>query len=113
MARLNTHPDDLRDRLIAAAYARLQEESPEQMSLRELAASVDRSTNAIYSIFGGKDALSKEVTRVARADFLAAQAARSSRCRRSRNAYGPTETGPAPIRTCTGCCSAAAPSRER
>ncbi|QIK72647.1 TetR/AcrR family transcriptional regulator [Propioniciclava coleopterorum] len=73
MARLNTYPDDLRDRLIAAAYERLQQESPEQMSLRELAASVDTSTNAIYSIFGGKDALIKEVTRVARASFVAAQ----------------------------------------
>ena len=71
MARLNTHPDDLRDRLIAAAYARLQEESPEQMSLRELAASVDRSTNAIYSIFGGKDALIEAVIELARAELLA------------------------------------------
>ena len=35
MARLNTYPDDLRDRLISAAYERLQQESPEQMSLRE------------------------------------------------------------------------------
>lgn len=74
MARLNTYPDDLRDRLISAAYERLQQESPEQMSLRELAASADTSTNAIYSIFGGKDALIREVTAVARAAFLAAQA---------------------------------------
>ena len=66
MARLNTYPDDLRDRLISAACERLQQESPEQMSLRELAASADTSTNAIYSIFGGKDALIREVTAVAR-----------------------------------------------
>ena len=74
MARLNTYPDDIRDRLISAACERLQQESPEQMSLRELAASADTSTNAIYSIFGGKDALIREVTAVARAAFLAAQA---------------------------------------
>lgn len=73
MARVNTYPDDLRDLLISAAYARLQQESPEHMSLRELAASADTSTNAIYSIFGGKDALIREVTAVARTAFLDVQ----------------------------------------
>ncbi len=74
MSRAHTYPDDLRDRLIAAAYARLQQESPEQMALRELASSVDTSTNAIYSIFGSKNALVKEVTLIAKEQFRAAQA---------------------------------------
>ena len=73
MSRAHTYPDDIRERLIAAAYARLQEETPEQMALRELAASVDTSTNAIYSIFGNKNALVKEVTLIAKEQFHEAQ----------------------------------------
>lgn len=43
------------------------------MSLRELAASVDTSTNAIYSIFGGKDELIGEVMARAKWVFISHQ----------------------------------------
>lgn len=73
MARTKSYPDDLRDQLIAAAYERLRHTSADQVSLRELAASVDTSTNAIYSIFGGKDPLMAEVVQAAKRDFIARQ----------------------------------------
>lgn len=73
MARVKTYPDDLRDRLVEAAFERLRHEEPEEVSLRDLAAECHTSTNAIYSIFGGKDALISEVARVAREDFLRPQ----------------------------------------
>lgn len=43
------------------------------MSLRDLAASVDTSTNAIYSIFGGKDELIGEVMARAKWIFISHQ----------------------------------------
>lgn len=43
------------------------------MSLRDLAASVDTSTNAIYSIFGGKDELIGEVMARAKWHFISRQ----------------------------------------
>lgn len=73
VARSKSYPDDLRDRLIAEASARLKHESVEHMSLRELAASVGASTNAIYSIFGGKDALVAEVVHAAQEEFVQRQ----------------------------------------
>ncbi len=69
MARVKTYPDDLRDRLVAESFERLRHEHPDTVSLRELAASCGTSTNAIYSIFGGKDALIDQVCREARAEF--------------------------------------------
>lgn len=57
MARGRSYPEDLRARLVTAAAERLVTASPEELSLRELAASQDTSTNAIYSLFGGKPAL--------------------------------------------------------
>lgn len=69
MARTKSYPDDLRDRLVAAALERLTFEGPEHVSLRELAASVDTSTNAIYSIFGGKEALMSAVVAAGKDDL--------------------------------------------
>lgn len=73
MARTKTYPEDLRGRLIDAAYELLRVDSTEDMSLRELAASCDTSTNAIYAIFGGKDPLIAEVVRLAKTRFAEAQ----------------------------------------
>lgn len=73
MARPRTYPDDLRDRLVAAATERLRHHAPEDMSLRQLAASVDTSTNAIYSMFGGKDELIGEVMARAKWVFISRQ----------------------------------------
>ena len=70
MVRHKIYPDDLRERLIAAALERLRTHASEQVSLRELAAQCDTSTNAIYSIFGGKDALIAAVIELARAELL-------------------------------------------
>jgi AcrR family transcriptional regulator len=71
--RPNAYPPDLRDRLILAAAERLAEDGPQTLSLRELAASQETSTNAIYSIFGGKAQLIAAVVDAARASFVAAQ----------------------------------------
>lgn len=73
MARLRTYPEDLRDRLVVAACDRLRTQDPEAVSLRDLAAECDTSTNAVYSIFGSKDALIEEVVLVAREEFLSPQ----------------------------------------
>lgn len=70
MPRPKNYPLDLRDRLVAAAFEYLRLRDPEHMSLRDLAAECDTSTNAVYSMFGSKDALIDEVAAVARRDFL-------------------------------------------
>lgn len=73
MVRANSYPDDLRDRLVMEALDRLRTGAPEDVSLRDLAAACGTSTNAIYSIFGGKDALVDAVAHLAREDFLGPQ----------------------------------------
>lgn len=73
MARGYTYPDDLGDRLVSAAAERLLVSTPDQLNLRELAASQETSTNAIYTIFGGKQALIAEVIARANETFLARQ----------------------------------------
>ncbi len=73
MPRVSSYPEDLRDRLVRAAAERLVQAPPDQLSLRELAASQDTSTNAIYSLFGGKDALIRAVVADANESFLAEQ----------------------------------------
>lgn len=67
------YPPDLRDRLIAAAADRLADGGPQGLSLRELAASQGTSTNAVYTIFGGKPELIEAVIVAARDCFVAAQ----------------------------------------
>lgn len=73
VTRVRTYSDDLRDRLVDAAFTRLRTGDPDDMSLRDLAAQCHTSTNAIYTIFGGKDSLVEEVAAMARQDFLAPQ----------------------------------------
>lgn len=73
MPRPKVYPDDLRDRLVDTAAVRLASQGPQELSLRELAASQGTSTNAIYSIFGGKPQLIAAVIESAYASFEAAQ----------------------------------------
>ncbi|MBB1499857.1 TetR/AcrR family transcriptional regulator [Propioniciclava sp. MC1683] len=73
MVRHKNYPDDLRERLVAVMLQHLRTQDPDDVSLRDLAAECDTSTNAVYSIFGSKDALIDEVARVAREDFLRPQ----------------------------------------
>ncbi|WP_052462682.1 TetR/AcrR family transcriptional regulator [Nigerium massiliense] len=61
MPRPKLYPDDLRDRLIDAASQQLAHTGTEGLSLRELTATQGASTNAIYSIFGGKPGLIQAV----------------------------------------------------
>lgn len=56
-----------------AAAERLAARGPEELSLRALAASQGTSTNAIYSIFGGKGELIAAVVTAADASFYDAQ----------------------------------------
>lgn len=71
--RPRVYPEDLRDRLVDAAAVRLANSGPQDLSLREIAASQDTSTNAIYSIFGGKDELIAAAVDAAASSFAAAQ----------------------------------------
>ncbi len=73
MPRPKSYPADLRERLVAAAAERLADRGPQDLSLRTLAASQDTSTNAIYSLFGGKDGLIGAVLVEASQSFMAAQ----------------------------------------
>ncbi|GLZ30289.1 TetR family transcriptional regulator [Lentzea sp. NBRC 105346] len=57
MPRPKTHDDALRHRLLDRAGELLSTEGPGALSLRRLAADVNTSTTAVYSLFGGKPAL--------------------------------------------------------
>ena len=57
MPRPKTHDDALRSRLLVRAGELLSAEGPGALSLRRLAADVNTSTTAVYSLFGGKPAL--------------------------------------------------------
>ncbi|MGM1060340.1 TetR/AcrR family transcriptional regulator [Saccharothrix sp. Mg75] len=57
MPRPKTHDDALRARLLVRAGELLSAEGPGALSLRRLAADVNTSTTAVYSLFGGKPAL--------------------------------------------------------
>ncbi|WP_158891992.1 TetR/AcrR family transcriptional regulator [Amycolatopsis anabasis] len=57
MPRPRTHDEALRLRLLDRAGELLSAEGPKALSLRRLAADVDTSTTAVYSLFGGKPEL--------------------------------------------------------
>lgn len=57
MPRPKLHDDALRVRLLEQAVRTLSKEGPDGLSLRKLAAQVDTSTTAVYSLFGGKPGL--------------------------------------------------------
>jgi AcrR family transcriptional regulator len=59
--RPKTHDDALRTRLLDRAGELLSTEGPSGLSLRRLATDVDTSTTAVYSLFGGKPGLVREV----------------------------------------------------
>ncbi|ONI83791.1 TetR family transcriptional regulator [Saccharothrix sp. ALI-22-I] len=61
MPRPKTHDDALRGRLLERAGELLSTEGPDALSLRRLAADVNTSTTAVYSLFGGKPALLNSV----------------------------------------------------
>ncbi|MBB5806000.1 AcrR family transcriptional regulator [Saccharothrix ecbatanensis] len=61
MPRPKTHDDALRARLLDRAGELLSAEGPGALSLRRLAADVNTSTTAVYSLFGGKPALLNSV----------------------------------------------------
>ncbi|HWN31852.1 MAG TPA: TetR/AcrR family transcriptional regulator [Pseudonocardia sp.] len=57
MPRPKVHDAALRVRLLEQAVRTLSEHGPEALSLRKLAAQVNTSTTAVYSLFGGKPGL--------------------------------------------------------
>lgn len=61
MPRPKTHDDALRLRLLDRAGELLSTQGPQSLSLRKLAADVHTSTTAVYSLFGGKPALIREL----------------------------------------------------
>lgn len=105
MVRHKNYPDDLRERLVAVMLQHLRTQDPDDVPLRDLAAECDTSTNAVYSIFGSKDALIDEVARVAREDFLrpssSSPTTASPRSRRCRPPVPSTAPGPGPTQACT------------
>lgn len=75
MARPRIYPDDLADRLIAEATLRLATQSLDTLGMRELAASQGTTTNAIYTLFGGKDDLVDHVVAAKAEELLNLQKA--------------------------------------
>ena len=75
MARPKVYDDALRAALISAAADQLAEGGVGHLSLRSVAQAAGTSTNAIYSIFGGKPDLVEAVVADALASFTAAQRA--------------------------------------
>ncbi|AHI01359.1 TetR/AcrR family transcriptional regulator [Kutzneria viridogrisea] len=61
MARPKTHDEALRQRLLARAGELISSSGVDALSLRRLAADVDTSTTAVYSLFGGKPGLVRTV----------------------------------------------------
>lgn len=61
MPRPKLHDDTLRDRLLEVAGRIVAEEGAAALSVRRVAADADTSTTAIYSLFGGKGELVREV----------------------------------------------------
>ncbi|MGP4015552.1 TetR/AcrR family transcriptional regulator [Saccharopolyspora sp. 5N708] len=61
MARPRVHDEALRIRLLDRAGELLSAHGPEGLSLRRLAADVGTSTTAVYSLFGGKPGLVREL----------------------------------------------------
>ncbi|PRZ41050.1 TetR family transcriptional regulator [Antricoccus suffuscus] len=75
MARPKIYDDSLRDQLISRADQLLTEGGVEALSVRALSAAEGTSTNAVYSLFGGKSGIVNAVVARASASFYAAQCA--------------------------------------
>ncbi|WP_193661916.1 TetR/AcrR family transcriptional regulator [Nocardioides kribbensis] len=75
MARPRVYDDRLRGALVAAAAASIAEGGVDGLSLRAVAAAAGTSTNAVYTLFGGKEHLVAAVLEEASEGFAAAQRA--------------------------------------
>lgn len=73
MARPRVYSPDLRDRLIDATAFTIAARGPDALSMRNLAADVGTSTNAVYTLFGSRDDLIQAVVEEALASFNQAQ----------------------------------------
>ncbi|AXG81620.1 TetR/AcrR family transcriptional regulator [Streptomyces paludis] len=78
MARLKTHDEALRQRLINRAAATVFDRGTAALSLRQLAADVKTSTTAVYSLFGNKAGLLASLYQEAARLFVARLAAVSA-----------------------------------
>ncbi|MDR6868963.1 AcrR family transcriptional regulator [Microbacterium resistens] len=75
MARPTIYDETLRDRLLDAAAEIVDRDGPERVSLRDVAASAETSTSAVYALFGGKAELLAAVIAHGFASFGASQRA--------------------------------------
>ncbi|MFF7855202.1 WHG domain-containing protein [Streptomyces sp. NPDC007904] len=75
MARLKTHDEALRQRLINRAAATVFDRGTAALSLRQLAADAKTSTTAVYSLFGNKAGLLASLYQEAARLFVARLAA--------------------------------------
>ncbi|MEU0284256.1 TetR/AcrR family transcriptional regulator [Streptomyces sp. NPDC052492] len=75
MARLKTHDEALRQRLINRAAATVFDRGTSALSLRQLAADAKTSTTAVYSLFGNKAGLLASLYQEAARLFVARLAA--------------------------------------
>lgn len=78
MARPIIYDESVRDRLRAVTAELVSAHGAEAVSLREIARKSDTSTSAIYSLFGSKEELLRDVITHAFRSFQAAQAAAES-----------------------------------
>lgn len=69
MPRPRTHDDALRARLLDRAATLVSEHGTDALGLRGLAADVGTSTTAVYSLFGGKPELVRELGDLAERRF--------------------------------------------
>lgn len=73
MARPKVHTDELRERLIADAVTVVARDGIGALSVREVAKAAGTSTSAVYSLFGNKEGLAREVLVHAFTSFATAQ----------------------------------------
>ncbi|MTB73099.1 TetR/AcrR family transcriptional regulator [Arsenicicoccus cauae] len=73
MPRPKLYDDDLRGRLIATAADQVAAGGLDGLSLRRVAEEAGTSTNAVYTVFGGKDGLVGAMASEAQTSFVAAQ----------------------------------------
>jgi len=71
--RPKLYDDDLRGRLIATAADQVAAGGLDGLSLRRVAEEAGTSTNAVYTVFGGKDGLVGAMASEAQTSFVAAQ----------------------------------------
>lgn len=92
VARPRLYDDALRDSLIAAAIETISESGIEGLALRSLAADCDTTTNALYTLFGSKDALVRAALNHALQDFMESLEATPPRATPAEDLKGLQET---------------------